>query len=329
MGTRFTVANDGSVTLSNAINLSKNQALNLVVHKGTSFPSLSGSDEGFLFYRTDLDQLNVYDGSAFKQVGGGGGVRVYCEKVNETPNGVIILFTVDNAYVPNTTMVTRNGVLLERNVDYTEQPSSKQITFIDAPATDSIILVSYSITEGTDAPVVARQAYEAGTASGTYTGSLTVFNLPFSYTVGSNSLFVYSAGTLQRVGVSNDYVETDTSTVTFNSARSPGEIVTFIKFGVATDALHADTHYYGGSDPLAGELRPTNLYPSSGDGTGELGSESLRWNLVRAVTVAPGDLKFDNGWVITEGDKIGKDPEGLFLVSPSKKVYKFQLIEVE
>jgi len=70
---------------------------------------------------------------------------VYNELVNETPNGVIVVFTVDNAYVAGTTQVFRDGQLMRPGgEDYTETtPASGIITFVTAPTTGSIILVTY------------------------------------------------------------------------------------------------------------------------------------------------------------------------------------------
>ncbi len=36
------------------------------------------------------------------------------------------------------------------------------------------------------------------------------------------------------------------------------------------------------------------------DGAGSVGLDSQRWGLVRAVTITPGDLVFENGYRLTE-----------------------------
>lgn len=71
-------------------------------------------------------------------------------------------------------------------------------------------------------------AVVVGTPSGPYTGSTTVFDLPFSYVVGSGDLLVFSSGLLMGIGAGNDYLETTTTRVTFNSARTTGEIIRFV-----------------------------------------------------------------------------------------------------
>ena len=108
----------------------------LIIQNGTTDP-VSGT-VGELHYRTDQDQLQVFDGVRFNAVLGGS-LRNYDEKVNEVPNDVITAFTVDFPYVPTTTKVYLNGVSQERTVDYTEStPSSGQITFTSAPQTGEI-----------------------------------------------------------------------------------------------------------------------------------------------------------------------------------------------
>lgn len=44
------------------------------------------------------------------------------------------------------------------------------------------------------------------------------------------------------------------------------------------------------------------------------GNASFRWSLVRGVTITPGDLLFDNGWVITEANNYGIAAPGLVVL---------------
>lgn len=55
-----------------------------------------------------------------------------------------------------------------------------------------------------------------------------------------------------------------------------------------------------------------SLVPGS-DNSGAIGNSSLRWSLIRGVTITPGDLTFDNGWTVTEGEKLGLGPGLAFL----------------
>ena len=56
-----------------------------------------------------------------------------------------------------------------------------------------------------------------------------------------------------------------------------------------------------------------------GDNMINLGTNSLRWKLVRGVTITPGDLKFENDWVITENEKSDLPKSGLIFKSPAGK----------
>jgi hypothetical protein len=60
----------------------------------------------------------------------------------------------------------------------------------------------------------------------------TLFTLTtITYTPASTRLLVYVDGLLQKVGASNDYVETSGTQVTFNTAPATGAAVSFIHFG--------------------------------------------------------------------------------------------------
>jgi hypothetical protein len=73
-----------------------------------------------------------------------------------------------------------------------------------------------------------REDYVVGTALSNYTGSTTVFNLVNSYNVGGHTLIVTLDGDVQTIGATVDYLETNSTTVTFNNALISGEKVSFI-----------------------------------------------------------------------------------------------------
>jgi len=52
---------DGGLTLNGNLDFDQNQAVDMVLHQGTSFPA--GPVEGQTFYRTDSDTMYIYDGS--------------------------------------------------------------------------------------------------------------------------------------------------------------------------------------------------------------------------------------------------------------------------
>lgn len=76
-----------------------------------------------------------------------------------------------------------------------------------------------------------RVDYVAGTPSGTYTGSLTVINLPWTYTMGSKRLLFFKNGLIRTVGASFDYTETSTSSITTTGAMTGGENISIIRIG--------------------------------------------------------------------------------------------------
>lgn len=69
---------------------------------------------------------------------------VFNEIVNETPNGTLTAFTVDNAFITGNTMVFRDGQLMALGTayDYTEGTNGT-INFITAPAVNTNITVTY------------------------------------------------------------------------------------------------------------------------------------------------------------------------------------------
>lgn len=69
-------------------------------------------------------------------------------------------------------------------------------------------------------PLLSRQR-----GSVTATSGQTVFTVPFTYTVGNNSMNVYINGVRQLLGTS--YTETNTTTVTFSAAVPVTALVEF------------------------------------------------------------------------------------------------------
>ena len=78
---------------------------------------------------------------------------------------------------------------------------------------------------GTASATEYRESYIVGTPKDNYSGSTTVFDLVDTYVANGSNLRVYYDGVLMRPGGSYDYVETDTDTITFNSARLAGSTV--------------------------------------------------------------------------------------------------------
>src|SRR5665213_3247064 len=131
-------------------------------------------------------------------------------------------------------VLTSNGA----SADPTFQASTGGVTAINT-LTGAITLaagtnvtltpVGNTITIASTAGSTAfREDYVVGTALNNYTGSTTVFNLVNPYNVGSHSLVVTLDGYVQTIGATVDYLETNSTTVTFNNALFVGEKVSFI-----------------------------------------------------------------------------------------------------
>lgn len=115
-----------------------------------------------------------------------------------------------------------NGVMMTPVDDYTETNGSV-VTFVSNRTLGSKVSFRTVLATIPGSPVASN--YIAGWATGTYNGSLTHFDLPFTYAANKNSLFVFNDGILMKVD--DDYVETSPTEVTFSTARSSGSYVTF------------------------------------------------------------------------------------------------------
>ena len=75
------------------------------------------------------------------------------------------------------------------------------------------------------------------------------------------------------------------------------------------------------TDTFSASFRP------SSDNSYDMGTSSYRWANIYVVTLHQGDTIYDNGWRLTEGEKVGIDSP-LVLISPDGKKYRFNLTEV-
>ena len=137
-------------------------------------------------------------------------------------------FTVLNRSTGSVT-VNKNGGSLQATV-----PGSSQSTFICTSVGTSAGTWDTSTSSAAGATAY-REDYVVGTALNNYTGSTTVFNLVNAYAVAGSSLIVTLDGDIQTLGASVDYLETNSTTVTFNNALVTGQKVSFI-FQTATSS---------------------------------------------------------------------------------------------
>jgi hypothetical protein len=165
---------------------------------------------------------------------GGNGVAEYVAYTVGTPSGSYsgstTVFDLPFTYTADgkNMRVFYNGQQLKLTTDYTETSTSQITTTAPLIAGQSIW---FRTVTGVGAPTsvnLYREDYVVGTALNNYTGSTTVFNLVNSYNVGGNVMLVTLDGDVQTKGASVDYLETNSTTVTFNNALVAGQKVSFI-----------------------------------------------------------------------------------------------------
>jgi hypothetical protein len=144
------------------------------------------------------------------------------------------IFNLSQPYEPgsNSLWVFRNGVRQTVTTDYNETDTDT-ITFTAGLNNGDVVeFIQLGMSAGA---TILRQDFIA-------TAGQTVFDLDFSYNVGSDDLLVFSGSILMRKGASYDYLETDGDTVTFNSGRGAGTQVAFVR--VIGGAAMAETVRY-------------------------------------------------------------------------------------
>lgn len=146
---------------------------------------------------------------------------IVCDEFTATAGQTV--FNLSFQYVTGTShiIVWSSGVLMRLTDDYTETDTDT-ITFVSGRALDEKVTVCRI---GASSGAITRSDQTA-------TAGQTAFTTPFSYTIGSSQLQVYSSGVLMRL--TDDYTETNATTVTFTSGRELDENITFIKIRSAS-----------------------------------------------------------------------------------------------
>lgn len=85
----------------------------------------------------------------------------------------------------------------------------------------------------------------------------------------------------------------------------------------AATRLFIDT---GGNVKAPTSLLSPNVLPYGGDNTGNVGTDTQRWSLIRGVTITSGDYCLENGFKITEAEKLGLGKGLAFLNKKGKPV---------
>ena len=125
------------------------------------------------------------------------------------------------------TGIGTNGITLKSPASVTSYSlvfPSAQATGIEVLQNDGSGNLSWVVGGG----VGFREDYVVGTPLNNYTGSTTVFNLVNSYNVGGHTLLVIYDGVTMTPSATVDYVETNSTTVTFDYALVVGLKVSFI-----------------------------------------------------------------------------------------------------
>ena len=137
-------------------------------------------------------------------------------------------FTTSNTAAPGTanTMVLSGGQLMVHGASNDYTFSGNDVVFNTGRAEDEKVAV-IKVTCGGDECCGGIIDYEIQTA----TANQTVFDLGFTYTTGSNRLFVLVNGVKQIL--TTDYTETDDDTITLNSGVNAGDKVEFVYYGQA------------------------------------------------------------------------------------------------
>jgi len=131
------------------------------------------------------------------------------------------VFNLSSSYTTgfNYISVYKNGARLLITDDYTESSSTSVTLTTGAIANDEYLFVI--LTPGSSTTAIRSQKAIA-------TSSQTVFNLSFAYTPGQHALAVYKNGA--RLILADDYVETNSTTVTLTMAAVTNDEYLFTTF---------------------------------------------------------------------------------------------------
>lgn len=128
--------------------------------------------------------------------------------------GIIAKYFTTRTASPATAGVLR--LALTDTIDWGVANNSLSVTSTDLYWNGSKIKTAANAT-----PVEHREVYIAGTASGTYNGSLTLVNMATAYVANGVNLNVFVNGLCEDV--TYDYTETSTTSLTFTASLNTGD----------------------------------------------------------------------------------------------------------
>jgi len=94
----------------------------------------------------------------------------------------------------------------------------------------------------------------------------------------------------------------------------------YVDTGLATKLSKSGDTMSGDLDMGGNDILNTNDILPASDNVSSIGSPTARYNAIYVYGVYTGDLKFANGWILTEAEKLGLG-HGIVLVSPDGSVY--------
>ena len=256
-GTGFTF---GDLAVAGAVNFSSTASIKLPV--GTTAQRDGTPAQGAFRYNSTTPGFEGYDGSAWGEIGGGGGENAYTkETFTATANQTI--FTLANAYTLGYIDVYLNGVKLVGGDDFTATSTS-------APYT---VVLSSGVTAGNTVQTMAFNTFVLYqdtmiTETFTATANQTTFTLVNAYSAGFINVYLNGI----KLVVGTDVTATSGSTVVLTSGADVGDTLQTEAFGTftvantvpATGGTFSGTVTLGGGVNIAGAVLAVGTFTSRG-----------------------------------------------------------------
>ena len=219
-GTGFTF---GDIAVTGAVNFSSTTSVKMPV--GTTGQRDGTPAQGAFRYNTTTPRFEGYDGSAWGEIGGGGGENAYTkETFTATANQTI--FTLANAYTLGYIDVYLNGVKLIGGDDFTATSTSAPYTVVlssGVTAGNVIQTVAFNTFVVAELPAADTLTTETFTA----TANQTTFTLATAYTVGFINVYLNGI----KLVVGTDVTATSGTTVVLIAGADVGDTLQTEAFG--------------------------------------------------------------------------------------------------
>ena len=193
---------------------------------------LSGNRDGDVRLVKELGAMYYWDesDSGWKPFETGTAVDTHYAREDYTATAGQTVFNLGHSYQQgkNTLLVFVNGDLKKVSDDYAE-------------TNDTTVTFNSGLNAGDKVAFIigfAPNNFYGEIHSETATEGQTVINLPFEYLVNNDEIEVFKNGLLMLKGSSNDYTESSSTSVTFNTALHAGDIIVVRKARDYTKALN-------------------------------------------------------------------------------------------